>query len=39
MPGVEDPGNAVSGDLALLFGADDQDPHWLPPNGGFMGPE
>jgi hypothetical protein len=30
----EDAGDAVSGNLTLLFGADDHDPHGLPPDGG-----
>ena len=37
MSGVENAGDAVSGDLALLFGADDHDPHGLPPHSGLRG--
>jgi hypothetical protein len=37
MAGVEDAGDAVSGDLAFLFGADDHDPHGLPPESGLRG--
>jgi hypothetical protein len=37
MPGVEDAGDTVGSDLALLFGTDDHDPHGLPPDSGLRG--